>query len=410
MAYNMNASISEDLFDISTSSVFSCPILPQFTWDLRQIIYHQIGIAVTLAVLPLTVFLNILVIVAVKKIRELATNSNILIACLAAVDFLVGAVSMPLTITLDAQMVRGTASKNIVCIKHKISGLIFYIAFNVSFYHLVLIAWERYVAIVKWMEYKVILTKERVQRNSRIIWVTTVISNAFYLALAVTDSRSEILLTLNVILIISYLIGLSLMAYFYFMVYIKTRKLEDAQIRRVNTLIKARSERRTAYTVFLMTVAVLISVVPLLIVLLLALFSPVFRSNLILRMAEIFLQLNSLVNPAVYFYRNNRYRKAALRLLGCGKPRAIEPGVLMGRHARQNHGAVASLDVKELVDIEKAPRLRKGQSYEAETQRGSLPNPQEHVTITVTAQTENVPREEPERVTVESLHHRKSEK
>ena len=82
----------------------------------------------------------------------------------------------------------------------------------------------------------------------------------------------------------------------------------------------------------------------------------------------------------------------------------------MGRHARQNHGAVASLDVKELVDFEKAPRLRKGQSYEAETQRGSLPNPQEHVTITVTAQTENVPREEPERVTVESLHHRKSEK
>ena len=47
----------------------------------------------------------------------------------------------------------------------------------------------------------------------------------------------------------------------------------------------------------------------------------------------------------------------------------------MGRHARQNHGAVASLDVKELVDIEKAPRLRKVQSYAAETQRGSLPNP-----------------------------------
>ena len=162
------------------------------------------------------------------------------------------------------------------------------------------------------------------------------------------------------------------MAYFYFMVYIKTRKLEDAQIRRVNTLIKARSERRTAYTVFLMTVAVLISVVPLLIVLLLALFSPVFRSNSILRMAEIFLRLNSLVNPAVYFYRNNRYRKAALRLLRCGKPRAIEPGILMGRR-------------RELVDIEKAPRLRKVRSYAAETKRESLPNPQGHVTITVTA-------------------------
>ena len=82
----------------------------------------------------------------------------------------------------------------------------------------------------------------------------------------------------------------------------------------------------------------------------------------------------------------------------------------MGRHARQNHGAVTSLDVKELVDIEKAPRLRKVQSYAAETQRGSLPNPQEHVTITVTAQTENVPREEAKRETVESLHYRKSEK
>ena len=91
----------------SSRSVFFCLSTPNLIWDLTQIISHQITIAVT-AACKFTIFLNILVIVAVKKIRELQTNPNILIASLAVADLLVGAVSMPQTISVDALIIRWT--------------------------------------------------------------------------------------------------------------------------------------------------------------------------------------------------------------------------------------------------------------------------------------------------------------
>lgn len=62
------------------------------------------------------------------------------------------------------------------------------------------------------------------------------------------------------------------------------------------------------------------------------------------------------------------------------------------------------------MDNERAPRLRQVQSYATETQRHSLHNPQEPVTLTVTVQIENVPRKKEMKETVASSHDRKSEK
>ena len=58
----------------------------------------------------------------------------------------------------------------------------------------------------------------------------------------------------------------------------------------------------------------------------------------------------SLVNSALYFYRNNSYRKAALKLLRFGKPQEIEPVAHIGRHDSRHRDSVASIDVGELVD------------------------------------------------------------
>ena len=45
---------------------------------------------------PLTIFLNMLVILAVKTKRQLNTNYNTVLACLATTDFLVGLTVQPL--------------------------------------------------------------------------------------------------------------------------------------------------------------------------------------------------------------------------------------------------------------------------------------------------------------------------
>ena len=87
----------------------------------------------------------------------------------------------------------------------------------------------------------------------------------------------------------------------------------------------------------------------------------------VFRWAEIFFQINSLVNPALYFYRNNRYRKAALKLLRFGKTQEIQPVAHIGSRARRHRDSVACISVGELVDSKRAPRLRRSQSYAAET-------------------------------------------
>ena len=363
MFINMNASSSENSLVNSSRSVLFCPSNPQRIWDLKQLISYQIAIAVTAAACPFTILLNILVIEAIKKIRELQTNSNILIASLAVADFLVGVVSMPLSISVDALVLRRTVSEDMICTISEITAFVLYTASSVSYFILILIAWERYVAIVKWTLYKVIVTKGRVKRYVGIAWISALVTTALYRVPYMYDFH----LVLDVIVGLIWLIGLSLMVYFYRMVYIEVRKRSRSQISQVSALIKARAEMKIAFTVFLLTVAVFISSVPAVFLSIMGTFWPFLDANSVFRWAEIFIQINSLVNPALYFYRNNRYRKATLKLLRFGKPQEIQPVVRMEHRARTHRDPVDSLDVGELLDSERAPRLRRSQSYAAET-------------------------------------------
>ena len=363
----MNASSSEDSLVNSSRSVFFCPSTPHLIWDLTQIISHQIAIAVTAAACPFTILLNILVIVAVKKIRELQTNPNILIASLAVADLFVGVISMPLSISVDTLILRGTVSENMICTINEISSFVLYPASSVSYFHMILIAWERYVAIVKCTEYKVIATKGRVKRYAGIAWISALVTNALYGTLGVVHVRYQVLLVVDVIYRLIWLISFSLMVYFYHMIYIEIRKRNRSQISQVSALIKARMESKIACTVFLLTVAVFIASVPAVVFSIVGKFSPIFQANSFYRWAEIFIQVNSLVNPVLYFFRNNRYRKAVLKLLKFRKPQEIQPVVRMEHRARRHRDPCDCIDGGDLINSERAPRFRRSQSYAAET-------------------------------------------
>ena len=85
-----------------------CSSSPQMKsiWDSTQKTSLQLAVVVATVACPFTVLLNIVVIATIKKVRQLQTNSNILIASLAAAGLLVGAVCMPLTISLDRICIR----------------------------------------------------------------------------------------------------------------------------------------------------------------------------------------------------------------------------------------------------------------------------------------------------------------
>ena len=113
----MNLSYPKEPRGNSSILEIFCSSSPQFKfiWDSTQKTSLQLAIVVVTVACPFTVLLNIVVIATIKKVRQLQTNSNILIASLAVADLLVGAVCMPLTISLDTLILRGDVSENIIC-------------------------------------------------------------------------------------------------------------------------------------------------------------------------------------------------------------------------------------------------------------------------------------------------------
>ena len=276
-------------------------------------------------------------IVTIKKVRQLQTNSKILIAGLAVADLLVGAVCVPLTISLDTLTLRGNASENIICSRVLVATLVQYTAWSASFYHLVIISWERYLAIVKRVEYKLIITKSRVKKYARIAWVTAFITTALFFASAVAGIRYEVLLFLDSIFGLGWLTGILIMVNFYRkLYYLELRKQKRCQTSQVSFLVKARINKKIAHTACLLTFTIFIAIVPLMVVFITASFLPFFRSCTVFRWAEIFLQINSLVNPVLYLHKNKRYRKVALQLFVFSTTEKIESDFDIGRPATRH--------------------------------------------------------------------------
>ena len=180
-----------------------------------------------------------------------------------------------------------------------------------SYMHLILMGWERYVAIAKPMKYNVLVRKGRIKRYSGVVWITVVTAFALQTTLQAIALPHEFLLVLHLIEGIFWLISFLALVYFYSMVYSKARKQSQSQI----SQITAKIQSRIAFTAFLLTAAVFIFSLPIPVVVATVQLWPILRANSVFRWSEVPLYLNSLLNPVLYFYRNSRYRKAALKLL-----------------------------------------------------------------------------------------------
>lgn len=272
---------------------------PQFIFDLYRTT-HQFTIVVTSIACPATILLNFAVILAMTGSKELKRNSNILLSSLAIADLLVGAVSMPLAITLDALLLQEDVIKDVVCAIDLGNGFVTYVSFATSFYHLVVISWERYVAVVRRGDYKTIVTRNRVKKYSLMAWILALISVGLIL---VTDMNYgnlpvEVGLVSDVFFTLFGALCLLSMVYFYVMVYRGVRKWNRSQIRhRVNTVLNTKLETRAAYTAALLTLFVGISVVPSFMIVSLREVWPSVHKRSFFRCTETMLLLNSLFNP-----------------------------------------------------------------------------------------------------------------
>ena len=311
----------------TTRSVFSCPHDPQLVWDLHDTTSSWIFAAVACIISPTAVFLNVLVIIEVKQRKELQRASNILLSSMAVTDLLVGSLCVPLSAVTRLLVPYQIVTDHYIC-KLDFVAISSTITLAIcSIFHLTMIAWERYVAIRKWIDYRVIVTRSRLKKLAIIAWVSAIVTVSpahFTMALTGMLRENEMVLALDIFFIILSVLVMStlgLIIYFYVMVYLGVRKRKLSQIRQVSDLVNAKLEQRVAVTTTLVTVALILSFFSNAVIGMLEGVYPVLRKRFVGDLKATLLYTNSVVNPLIYYYRDCRFRNAVLEILRIRKPK-----------------------------------------------------------------------------------------
>ena len=311
----------------TTRSVFSCPHDPQLVWDLHDTTSSWIFAAVACIISPTAVFLNVLVIIEVKQRKELQRASDILLSSMAVTDLLVGSLCVPLSAVVGLLVSYQLLADHYICKLDFVAISVTTTLTACSIFHLTMIAWERYVAIRKWIDYKVIVTRSRLTKLAIIAWVSAIVTVSpthFTMALTGMLRENEMVLALDIFFIILSVLVMStlgLIIYFYVMVYLGVRKRKLSQIRQVSDLVNAKLEQRVAVTTTLVTVALILSFFSNAVIGMLEGVYPVLRKRFVGDLKATLLYTNSVVNPLIYYYRDCRFRNAVLELLRIRKPK-----------------------------------------------------------------------------------------
>ena len=129
---------------------------------------------INIVAIPFTTVLNAMVIAAVKtNARVRANKSNILLACLATTDLMVGLVVQPL---FTALMIKINNKANGSCAVEVATQIVSNLACVASLIHLVLISGERFLAMKYTYEYNAgLVTETRLLIASGLGWLLTLI-------------------------------------------------------------------------------------------------------------------------------------------------------------------------------------------------------------------------------------------
>ena len=147
----------------SSTSKFYCRYAPNISWEVRgSAFYLIIGLLTVIASLP-TIILNGSVILAIKQRIDLQKPSNVMLSSLAVTDLLVGVIVMPTSATVDFFTFRQNYFEY-TCMLYSVNLFFFPLLCAATMHHLTIIAWERYVAVQKWMDYRRIITNGRLKK------------------------------------------------------------------------------------------------------------------------------------------------------------------------------------------------------------------------------------------------------
>ena len=259
---------------------------------------------------PVIILMNVLVILVVKTRHRLQSNHNILLACLAGTDLLVGTVTQPTFIAAEVFVVAGGSVATYCNIKNNFGTLIINFPVLASLLHLVLISVDRYVAMKYALQYNEIVTKQRLAEAVILSWFLAGVYTLFKL-LELSSLPNYVR---NVLVIFSILI----IVYCHISVYLVTRrhekKIKTEQISEEATA-KFLKEKKAWKTTSIIIGFVFLSYLSA------VLYNLVWReldyqTRYTFRpFVDFSLMLNSLCNPIIYCWRSKKFRKAMIALV-----------------------------------------------------------------------------------------------
>ena len=256
---------------------------------------------------PFTVLLNVLVIIVVKKRPRLRTNNNILLACLAVTDALTGLFGQPLYVLWRIFLIFGLTSSEIlknvcVCVMTTLS--------SASYLHLMLVTFERLIAIKYAMRYSNVVTHNNLKiAVLAICYIGFVCGTLCVLKMCLALNYIKSLISISCIVLVTFA---------YVILYHETRrhrrKIKTQQLPQEEVERSTKENKALKTTVFVVS-AVIVSLLPAgfcFIGLATGLFDTCPIDESIWQTCSI---LNSFVNPLIYCWRQNEMRKLVFKIV-----------------------------------------------------------------------------------------------
>ena len=290
----------------------------------HEAIINWVLATISWTVAPFAILLNALVIIAVAQRKELQKHSgNILLSSIALSDMLTGIASIPALTTKT--LIAHQSSFELICAINREAMNLEGIFVTCSLYNLTMVAWERFVAVRKWVDYKVIVTKRRLLKIAIFAWLSAILTRLPLYITVVTSADTKVKYIWTTILNVCVIVTVVAIVYFYTMIYHGVRNHRTSDLKNVNALAQARLESRVAKTTALITAALLLTIaVSGILVMTMRLKFPTLRPTQTIEISRTLLRLNSVFNPVLYCFKDHRFRKAVFEFLKIRKTYAAQ--------------------------------------------------------------------------------------
>lgn len=280
---------------------------------LENTLVTSLSVVLNLATCPIIILMNMLVIIAIKRHYRLQTMYNVLLACLALTDLMVGVASQPIFVAQEIYLLAG-ASLTDYCGLYSQTIYVFLVPCIESLLTLALLSVERYLAMKYSLRYATMITVPRITAAVVCSWVISVVPLILRLIPA-TIPFSKVFYFVSVVSSIIVIVFCHFSVYF-----VSRRHMIQIKAEQVTGEAKANFLRETkaVKTTSIIIAFLFLSYVPGILYgamkyILSSRYSE--RQTNWLPFATSCLLLNSFFNPFIYCWRSKDLRKAMLELL-----------------------------------------------------------------------------------------------